>query len=127
MLLPLLDRLSLLLSQNANHPHGIDVVGVEIHRFFEFAQSLAELPRLVEKLGEVEVSVLAIGCSLDCLAKTLEEVGFTDIQWTRRPATSLLLAQGDPMMDSIVAEVGEQAVIELAENVWSYTIEAVKA
>lgn len=79
--------------------------------------------------GLVEAWVGCVGGALvaDDYLGRLEDAGFVDVRFTRRPAAEVFAGQlDDPMVAGIVERIGAERVQALAGTVFSYAIEARK-
>ena len=80
-----------------------------------------------EIAGLVEAQVACIGGALvaDDYLAAIEAAGFVDLQISRRPAVELV-ALDDPLVRKALEWIGEARVREIADTIYSYSIEARK-
>lgn len=85
------------------------------------------LPKDVTEMVEAYVGCLAGASTEDEYLGMMKDVGFTDIEFTRVPAKSMLMGASDnPIIKKSIEALGEERVREFESTVWSYKVTARK-
>jgi len=87
----------------------------------------AALPAPIKSMAEAYFGCVAGASLADEFFATMEAVGFERVTWTRRPAADALHSGPDDTLNNAAVKLlGAEKAKEVAESVWSYTIEAYK-
>jgi SAM-dependent methyltransferase len=82
-------------------------------------------PELMELAAAYVSCISGASLAADYL-QMMEQVGFTDITWTRESAEPLLYSLSDPILQDAVQKIGQTRLQAAAGKIWSYKIRAIK-
>jgi SAM-dependent methyltransferase len=85
------------------------------------------LPSDLKEAAASHVACIGGAAQADDYLQDIEVAGFVDVSWTRSNASAIFESLlTDPLIQDVVGDLGEDALDDIRDSIWSYRVEAHK-